>query len=43
MKKNHFYNICNIGFGGVMNGAYVLGVAYGAFGIYGLAFAEGVM
>ena len=34
MKKNHFSNICNIGFGGVMNGAYVLGVAYGAFGIY---------
>ena len=34
MKKNHFSNICNIGFGGVMNGAYVLGAVYGAFGIY---------
>lgn len=34
MKKNHFSNICNIGFGGVMNGAYVFGVVYGAFGIY---------
>ena len=34
MKKNHFSNICNIGFGGVMNGAYVLGTVYGAFGIY---------
>ena len=34
MKKNHFSNICNIGFGGVMNGAYVVGAVYGAFGIY---------
>lgn len=34
MRKNHFSNICNIGFGAVMNGAYVLGAVYGAFGIY---------
>ena len=34
MKKNHFSNICNIGFGGAMNGAYVLGAAYSAVGIY---------
>lgn len=34
MHKNHFSNVCNIGFGAVMNGAYVLGVVYGAFGIY---------
>lgn len=34
MSKNHFSNICNIGFGAVMNGAYVLGAVYGAFGIY---------
>ena len=34
MKKNQFSNVCNIGFGAVMNGAYVLGAVYGAFGIY---------
>lgn len=34
MHKNHFSNVCNIGFGAVMNGAYVLGAVYGAFGIY---------
>lgn len=25
MRKNHFSNVCNIGFGAVMNGAYVFG------------------
>ena len=35
MRKNHFSNVCNIGFGAVMNGAYVLGAVYGAFSIYG--------
>lgn len=34
MHKNHFSNVCNIGFGAVMNGAYVFGAVYGAFGIY---------
>ena len=34
MRKNQFSNICNVGFGAVMNGAYVLGAVYGAFGIY---------
>lgn len=34
MRKNHFSNICNVGFGAVMNGAYVLGMIYGVFGIY---------
>lgn len=34
MRKNHFSNVCNIGFGAVMNGAYVLGAVYGALGIY---------
>lgn len=34
MRKNHFSNVCNIGFGTVMNGAYVFGAVYGAFGIY---------
>lgn len=34
MRKNHFSNVCNIGFGAAMNGAYVLGAVYGAAGIY---------
>lgn len=34
MRKNHFSNVCNIGFGAVMNGTYVFGAVYGAFGIY---------
>ena len=34
MRKNHFSNVCNVGFGAVMNGAYVFGAVYGAFGIY---------
>lgn len=33
MKRNHFSNICNIGFGAAMNGVYVLGVAFGGYGI----------
>lgn len=33
MKRNHFSNICNAGFGGAMNGAYVLGSALGGYGI----------
>lgn len=33
MKKNHFSNICNIGFGFVMNGAYVLGAFFCGYGI----------
>ena len=34
MRKNNFSNVCNVGFGSVMNGAYVLGAVYGTFGIY---------
>lgn len=34
MEKNFFSNICNIGFSAAMNGAYILGLVYGAFGIY---------
>lgn len=34
LRKNYFSNLCNIGFGGVMQGAYVLGAVYGAVGIY---------
>jgi ATP-binding cassette subfamily B protein len=33
MKKNHFSNVCNIGFGGVMQGAYVLGAGICGYGI----------
>ena len=33
IKKNHFSNICNTGFGLVMNGAYVLGALWGGYGI----------
>lgn len=33
MKKNHFSNICNVGFGGVMQGAYVLGAGFCGYGI----------
>lgn len=33
MRKNHFSNICNVGFGGVMQGAYVLGAVFCGYGI----------
>lgn len=33
MKKNHFSNLCNVGFGMVMNGAYVLGAFFCGYGI----------
>lgn len=33
MKRNHFSNICNIGFASAMNGAYVLGAAFCGYGI----------
>lgn len=33
MKRTHFSNICNIGFGGVMQGAYVLGVLICGYGL----------
>lgn len=33
MRRNHFSNFCNMGFGAAMNGMYLLGVAYGGFGI----------
>lgn len=33
MKRNHFSNLCNIGFAAAMNGAYVLGVGYCGYGI----------
>ena len=33
MKKNHFSNFCNIGFGTAMNGMYLFGVCYCGYGI----------
>lgn len=33
MKRNHFSNISNIGFGVLMNGCYVLGAVYCGYGI----------
>ena len=33
MRKNHFSNLCNIGFGLIMNGAYVVGGVVGGYGI----------
>lgn len=33
MKRNHFSNICNIGFGMAMNGAYLFGAIWCAWGI----------
>lgn len=33
MKRNHFSNICNIGFSLIMNGAYVLGAFFCGYGI----------
>jgi len=34
IMKNHFSNVCNVGFAAAMDGAYMLGIVYGAFGIY---------
>lgn len=33
MRRNHFSNFCNFGFGSIMNGAYVAGAAFGGYGI----------
>lgn len=33
MRKNHFSNFCNIGFGAGINGIYLLGVCYCGWGI----------
>ncbi len=33
MRRNRFSNLCNIGFGAVMTGMYLLGVAWGSYGI----------
>ena len=33
MKRMNFSNVCNIGFSGVMNGAYLLGIGFCGYGI----------
>ena len=33
LKRNRFSNLCNIGFGAAMNGAYLIGIAYCGYGI----------
>ncbi len=33
MKKNHFSNLCNVGFGSAMNGMYLFGVCWCGLGI----------
>ena len=33
MRRNHFSNVCNIGFGMAMNGMYLFGVCYCGYGI----------
>ncbi|MCD7859096.1 MAG: ABC transporter ATP-binding protein/permease [Firmicutes bacterium] len=33
MKRNHFSNLCNLGFGAAMNGAYAIGAVYCGYGI----------
>lgn len=33
MKRNRFSNICNVGFGFVMNGGYIFGLCWCSFGI----------
>lgn len=33
MKRNHFTNLCNVGFGAVMNGVYLAGVIFCGYGI----------
>ncbi len=33
MKRNHFSNVCNIGFAAAMNGMYLFGLIYGGNGI----------
>lgn len=33
MRRSHFSNLCNLGFGAVMNGAYLLGAMFCGYGI----------
>ena len=33
LKRNRFSNLCNVGFAGLMNGAYLLGIGFCGYGI----------
>ena len=33
MKRSNFSNLCNIGFAGAMDGAYLLGIGFCGYGI----------
>ncbi len=43
MRKNHFSNFCNFGFGVLMNGAYAAGALYCAYGLLQQTISYGTM
>lgn len=43
MRKNHFSNLCNFGFGALMNGAYVAGAVYCCYGLLYQTISYGTM
>lgn len=43
MKRNHFSNLCNIGFSVAMNGMYLVGFAYCGLGIIGGTVSYGTL
>lgn len=43
MKRNHFSNICNMGFSAAMNGMYLLGFGYCGMGIIGGTVSYGTL
>lgn len=43
MRRNHFSNVCNFGFGAVMHGAYVAGIIYCGYGILAGTVTYGTM
>lgn len=43
MKRNHFSNLCNIGFSAAMNGMYLVGFAYCGLGIIGGTVSYGTL
>ena len=43
MKRNHFSNLCNIGFTAAMNGMYLVGFAYCGLGIIGGTVSYGTL
>lgn len=43
MERNRFSNFCNVGFSGVMNGAYLLTIAYSSYGLYHATMSYGTL